>query len=380
MKRNEYVLIIGIILGILFVIESLSSIAFYQIKKPTNYLWSSSLETFNRIFFRDIKNPTLGYIKLKEINEELSKGKTVYPGYIVEPQLHHPKEIYFLSNVSKSTIVGCNESGFFNRWESDKFGFRNPPNTHGNLSDILLIGDSFAEGACENENGTIAGYLRSENYSVANLARSGTSALHQLATYTEYKNIYPTKDVIWILFTGNDLHGLRQEKTTRLGNYLSASYSQDLASKHEIVDRKLRQFLDTEIENSNIRMKKELPLIHRYNAGNYIDQIEVESKEVKLLIEVAETIYSRVKENNSSLKLVIINHSRFDHKIQDITSNAIKTFATDNNIPFLEFTRDFLEKNKNVYYSKTGQHFNALGYEAIGREIKNWLVAKKHIN
>ena len=50
------------------------------------------------------------------------------------------------------------------------------------------------------------------------------------------------------------------------------------------------------------------------------------------------------------------------------------------NIPFLEFTRDFLEKNKNVYYSKTGQHFNALGYEAIGREIKNWLVAKKHIN
>ena len=378
MKAKQYVLILVITLGILFVIEALSSIAFYQIKKPTNYFWSSSLETLNRFFFRDIKTPTLGYTKLREINEEISNGNKVYPGYIVEPQLHHPKDFYFLSNVSDSIIIGCNESGFFNRWGSDKFGFRNPTNTHGNLSDILLIGDSFAEGACENEGGTIAGYLRSENYLVANLARSGTSALHQLATYTEYKNVYPTKDVIWILFTGNDLHGLRQEKTTRLVNYMSPYFNQDLASKYEIVDRELREFLDTEIENSNIRMERELPLIHRYNAGNYIDQIEAESKEIKLLIEVAETINSRVNENNSSLKLVIINHFRFDHKIQDITSNALKTFAKENNIPFLEFTRDFLEAHKNLYYSKTGQHFNARGYKVIGSEIKNWLAETKN--
>ena len=53
------------------------------------------------------------------------------------------------------------------------------------------------------------------------------------------------------------------------------NFNQDLASKYEIVDRELREFLDTEIENSNIRMERELPLIHRYNAGNYIDQMKM---------------------------------------------------------------------------------------------------------
>ena len=43
------------------------------------------------------------------------------------------------------------------------------------------------------------------------------------------------------------IYGLRQEKPPDLV-ITFASYSQDLASKYEIVDRKLRQFLDTEIE------------------------------------------------------------------------------------------------------------------------------------
>ena len=73
-----------------------------------------------------------------------------------EPQLHHPSDYYYLSNVANAVIIDCNESNYFNRWKSDHFGFRNPPHMHDVRADILLLGDSLTEGSCENEDGTTA--------------------------------------------------------------------------------------------------------------------------------------------------------------------------------------------------------------------------------
>tara|TARA_B100000886_G_scaffold337079_1_gene297091 strand:+ start:300 stop:1406 length:1107 start_codon:yes stop_codon:yes gene_type:complete len=365
----------------MFTIEGITSIAYYQKKKPPYYLFSSSVEYLNR-FIREGKitgyhtNKNF-YPLLTEINKLRNNGDKAYPNYMYEPQLHHPNEKYYLSNIANSIIIGCNESGYFNRWISDEYGFRNPKNTHKTVSDLTLIGDSFTEGACQNEDGTIAGYLRSKNLKVANLGKGGSGPLHQLATFVEYGNVFKSKKVIWIIYTGNDLRNLREEKTTKLSNYLDSNYSQNLSSNFILENNLLKKFLNTEYTNANIRLSKTMAKISSGGYGESLDIIEAEQKELKFFVEVATRILNEVKNRNSVLKIVILGHVNYDGPIQKSTVKTIKNFAISNKINYLEFTKNFLLKDKQLY-SLTGPHFSVKGYRAIGREIHNWINLNKN--
>ena len=211
-------------------------------------------------------------------------------------------------------------------------------------SDIILIGDSFTEGACENENGTIAGHLRSLGWDVANLGKGGSGPLYQLAVLVEYAAVFPTKTVVWVIFTGNDLANLREEKTTRLSNYLDKSFSQNLVHRKELINKNLKAFLNSEIRNSNLRMERKLPLIRTGRYGDTLDLMEAKKKEVALLTKVASRFHSEVKKTNSELKIVILNHLRYDHPIQDLTSETIKAFAASQSLEHLEFSKVYLKK------------------------------------
>ena len=83
---------------------------------------------------------------------------------------------------------------------------------------------------------------------------------------------------MWIVFTGNDLHNLRREKTTKLSAYLEDSYSQNLVKNNEEVNTTIGRFLETEIENSNIRMQRGLPLISTKYFGESLDILDAEKK------------------------------------------------------------------------------------------------------
>ena len=362
---------------IIYALESVSSIAYYQLKKPSSYSFSSTVAAFQKIeVIQEIISRTetqVGpYDKLVEINNNSKNGNRIYPSYLYEPQFHNPSEFYFLANIANSRIIDCNEAGYFNYWKSDHFGFRNPPDLHKSHSDILLIGDSFSEGACENETGTIAGYLRSKGLKVANLGRSGSGPLFQLASLVEYAPQYKSDTIVWIIFTGNDLQNLREEKTTRLSAYLDTSYSQNLAKNKVEVNTDIERFLETQINNSNVRMKSGLPLIRNPSYGQSLDLLDAESIEASLLIEVASRVLSEVKKVNAKLKIVILNHVEYEHDVQDLTSKVIKEFAGSEEIDYLDISREYLTINKHLY-TKGGPHFNKDGYRAIGEEIRTWL-------
>lgn len=355
---------------IIIILESISSIAFYQLTRPNNYAFSSTIETIQRMINQQGEQSQ--YRKLIQINTNSQTKDRLYPSYLYDSQLHHPRDFYFLANVANSKIIGCNESGDFNYWQTDQFGFRNPTETHKSKSDILLIGDSFTEGACENETGTIAGYLRSSGSKVANLGRGGSGPLFQLATLVEYAPNFESEKVVWIIFTGNDLRNLREEKTTRLSGYLDESYSQRLVENRSQVDRNLRQFLYKQISNSNIRMKKRLPLISTSNYGESLDLLDAKSHEALLLTEVSARILTEVKKMNAELKVVILNHIDYSPEIQELTSTVIKEFAVSNEVDYFEISREYLLKNKDMY-NTSGPHFNKDGYRTVGKEIRAWL-------
>jgi lysophospholipase L1-like esterase len=372
-KTKSFIVITILSLVILFVLEGVTSITFYQITKPNSYFFSSTVETLRKLSEGQIKKSDNRSLKLDVINAERANRVQAYPDYLFNPHRHHPSHFAYLSNVAESTIIGCNENGFFNRWKSDSYGFRNPSKQSSVYSDILLIGDSFTAGACENEAGTIAGFMRSKGIKVANLGMGGSGPLHQLATIVEYGDAYRAKEVFWIVFTGNDLQNLSSEKTTLLNRYLDPDFTQNLMQKNLRVSTSLKSFLDDEINYNNLRMAENIKLPSYLQSDSTLDILDAEKKEKKLLIEVALRIKQEVEKRGANLKIVILNHINFYPKVQDIVSDTLINFAKDHDLNYLEFSRNFLSNNSELY-TVPGPHFNAKGYRRIGSYLYEWLT------
>ena len=71
------------------------------------------------------------------------------------------QNIFPLSGISNSMTLMCNENGYYVSYFSDEYGFRNSNDVWKNQeNEVVIIGDSFAHGACVNNEETIAGNLK----------------------------------------------------------------------------------------------------------------------------------------------------------------------------------------------------------------------------
>ena len=236
-----------------FVVEGAASIAFYHQLRLPGWSVSSAVHLFvaNQALEEKFKLEIVATVdsstttpkdKLHTILATRDEGKISYPAYLFEPQFHNPSTPYFLTNVAASHIVYCDENGFFNNWTTDELGFRNPAGQVNSSVDYVFLGDSFTVGACEQENGTIAGFFRSKGLTVSNLGREGSGPLFSLATLVEYGALFDSDDLVWIVFTGNDLQNLTEEKVTALGRYMEPKFSQNLYINRVEVQSELREF------------------------------------------------------------------------------------------------------------------------------------------
>ena len=122
---------------------------------------------------------------------------------------------YVLGGISESLVVFCDESGEWATYQSDEFGFNNPPGSHINDIDLVLTGDSFTEGVCVNGGQDVASRLRVQGWNVLNLGKSGMGTLMQLATLAEYAEGLRPSYVLWLYYEGNDLKDLLSENRDR---------------------------------------------------------------------------------------------------------------------------------------------------------------------
>ena len=126
--RNSIIIIVILTSFLFLILESMSSIGYYQINRSANESVSSTASAIVYISKRLGLNhfKTSEPSKFDRIRELRAIGENVYPSYLFEPQMHSPDSAHHLANVSKQKIIDCNESGFFNEWISDEYGFRNP--------------------------------------------------------------------------------------------------------------------------------------------------------------------------------------------------------------------------------------------------------------
>lgn len=150
-------------------------------------------------------------------------------------------KIYPLSGLSNITTILNNESGFYPIVMTDQYGFTNSKAHYGDrIIDVVLVGDSFAEGDGVESDENISATLRKHGHNVISFGKIANGPLIELATVKEYAEPIKPKIVLWLFYT-NDFPELSKELVSGLlSQYLyDKNYSQNLISRQDEVDEAL---------------------------------------------------------------------------------------------------------------------------------------------
>ena len=315
-----------------------------------------------------------------QIYEDLKKTDRNYT-LLLHPHLNpvvNKYKIFPLSGVSNSKTIFCNENGYYSIYESDKYGFNNP-NIEWDNQDLeyLLVGDSFAHGACVNRPNDIASVLRTlSKKNVINLGFSSNGPLMEYATLREYL-VPNVKKVLWIYYP-NDLNDLQYE----ISNSVLIKYLNDLNFTQKL---KFKQNQIDDLINDTIKDKlkfKSDAQEGRFDNNKFISFIKI-TKLRKLIFSLIikksnfEKILELTKDltlsNNSKLYFVYLpefNHNKEKFSRNDYT--LIKKIVNKLDITFIDIYREVFEKEENplVFFPfGLNGHYNVEGYKKIAETI-----------
>ena len=158
-------------------------------------------------------------------------------------------EILPLGGLPDSLTVWCNESGSYTVYTSDAHGFHNPPHVwRARTTQIAVVGNSFAMGACVPIGKGFVDRIRSVHPATLNLAMGHDGPLLELATLKEYLGGVRPRVVLWVYEEGNDFPFLHDEKRSPLlMRYLDGSWRQDLPSRRPEIANAVRDHGEREL-------------------------------------------------------------------------------------------------------------------------------------
>lgn len=158
-----------------------------------------------------------------------------------------------LAGLSHTTTTFCNELGQFVVYQSDRYGFRNDDRLWDAKPPAMLVGDSFAQGACVPDDSAIPAVLARLGLPAISIAYNSNGPLAELAALAEYGLLVQPPTVIWLYHEGNDPADLDRELNfTVLRQYLAYGFRQDLPDRQPEIDRLIRNALDARPEIRDI--------------------------------------------------------------------------------------------------------------------------------
>ena len=311
----------------------------------------------------------------------LRKNKSIdtFPAYLYHPQVHHSASSYWFGHPPNSTVVYCNEGSGLTEFTTNKLGFRSTPNQ--NLDkplDLILIGDSYTEGACVNSPHDIASNL-GKDFNLLNLGRGGSGPLFQLGLLKEFMRLVDSREVllkeefnvVWIVFTGNDLLNLAEERQTVLSSYLnegdfSQNYFYNLTDNNELTSS-MRSFHDSVLAMPNANNKD-----HGYGE-TVIPESFSEQTSLRDFAKIAHQFNQLVKSKGGKLNLVILeNHPSYNKLIMKSTQEMLINECSRLKVNCLQFNlSDTTNKN-----SKRN-HLTESEYYKLSAEIAGLLSSHK---
>jgi hypothetical protein len=292
-----------------------------------------------------------------------------------------------------SQIALCNEAGKYVTYKTDRYGYNNPDRVWDSQSyDAVLIGDSYTEGYCVEQGHDIASQLRRLGLGVLNLGIGGYGPLGQIAAMREFGNGKSAKLAFWIFCEANDFGDLKAELGNQiLKSYLEPDFSQGLATKMELVSRRLEARIEKELSEEieseraiqirestigpifpNLRRFKTYFLASRHEREEKHDFDEMETLAVAMREEVKRRF-------GPESKLVFVYLPLLNSQT---TRASLTEIMTKNHISVIDLTETMksLPDPMAVFHLQLTGHYNEWGYSLISKSISQFISGGQRNN
>ncbi len=358
---------------------------FLTFNKPQGSLLKKKIKIYNKTSkdLYDTRSKYEFYKYLKKSDKDVVLA--------VPPRFYPSKNIYSLSGISNSKTILCNELGQYSLYFSDRYGFNNPDEEWNQESiSYLIVGDSFAHGACVNRPNDVGSNLRelSEN-SVLNLGYSGNGPLEEFATLREYlkENV---KNILWLYYP-NDLANLAEElKVNILNKYLeNSNFTQNLAFKQMEIDEEAKKIIDIKYSTEKKFDLKKLLILNNLRGYIYsllpIEYLPSYSNSTLVqptekFIEILKKTKKLAYKNSSNLFFIYLpEYSQYKDNYIDTNYRNIKKILKNLDISFIDLHELVFKQEENPLslfpYGLPG-HYNKIGYKKISQAIYDFIIDK----
>ncbi len=285
-------------------------------------------------------------------------------------------------------IVFCNELGSYLEFRSDRHGFNNPDSVWDHPVDVVTLGDSFTEGACDPDNKGFVNLLRKKIPNLVNLGLGGNAPQNNLAALKEYGVPANPKYVLWFHFAGNDMAGLHARwNHSILKKYVEdQNFTQGLINQSELVKKEFvrptEKWLNKEenhlsvIDKINWNHLAKLYFV-RQSLGqtHYVHDSDLFKRFAQVM--------TKAKEHTDTIgsRLIFVNipDGRKLMMVKDIQKE--KTFAVIKKLGIDCFDlAEVIMKNgreQNYSFGSHGGHFSPKGNKLAAHFVMNTIFAKK---
>jgi hypothetical protein len=291
------------------------------------------------------------------------------------------------SKVPNSVTFGCNEGDQreFPIWRTDRYGYNNDDTVYAFSKQILIVGDSYAQGSCVHQEENTAGVLRRNGYPAYSTGVGGFGPILELSTIKEYGEARQPKAVVWLYFDANDVLDLSEKelRSTFLLQYLKDDFSQNLINRQSEVDAFWRSGTWSaplvEFEKRDdlkaewaAKLDENLPLV-RSLLGEDISSLRDDENLVRIFTRVIAMADRRIAAWGGKLYFVLVPN------MDDYRSGGVSKYR----FPVLSALRrlgiSIIDVDQAVRaagdplqffpVSDDWGHFNAKGYRLMGRQI-----------
>jgi hypothetical protein len=298
----------------------------------------------------DTRTPGQAFLAFKETNKDLEPQFYYSPIFrfskIFIDARKNNKIIPFRGPINSKTL-SCGEEGKYHLDVSDKFGFKNSNTIYEKNINAVVLGDSFAQGNCQNIENDIPGHLTKKGFPTVNFGVVGTSVLVALGIMREFGKTISPKNFIYLYSEGNDLVGLNwSKKDEHLMNYMTDEYNINYLNRYDEIKNFLRltssetlSYIKSDKEKENTNLKGNLETLKE----KFIDILELKKIKSTIIYRIFDKEYIK-----TDLDLFFLVVKKMDQEAKKYNSNFIFVYVPSSFRYFPTFPHDALETKQQI--------------------------------
>ena len=360
------------------------------------------------LFINFKNNKLFQKTRLYYLNKDSKKlDEKIYLNFGAYKLIDKGDDILPLSGYENTKILLCldenNSPVYFN---SDINGFNN---NESDKKNILLVGDSYVQGMCVNNENNLNEQFKKYNLNTSSLGVAGNGPLLEFATFKEYKLDFNLKSIVLFITPDNDFYDLSKEKNNKiLKNYLNDDNFKQNLSNEQNRKRKI-EILDGYFGNKTNRLWNDFFTVYHFNlkqVGNLIEDLfkkknlssdeylYLQSQEIdELFIKILDRFVEETKKDNINFYVIFnsvtpdilypksIDQKKFNKLVNDKII-LIKSHLKKQNVNFFDFNNylitNYSEKNISEIFKNINNrwdHYTNKGFSILTKEtfalIKN---------